>query len=256
MRNTRIVAAFAFVIAAAAVLPLCAADAGSDAAVLSYLGHACFTMTAPDGTIVVIDPYGTNKPVGLAAFPGNLAVDAAVVSHSHPDHAGGVLKLKGKPDLRIINKPGSYDVGPFKITGYESDHGVVNGVPQGTNVVFVFEIGGVKVVHLGGAGLITQAPILEAVKSADLAIVDMGEDSGHPIDKMMEQLVALGVNTLIPVHYSLSASSRYYGAPTLEEALLKAPAGLPVQRQGSTIGISAGMPSQILCMTPSLLQVK
>lgn len=256
MRNPRLAVALACVIAAAAVLPVSGADAGSGAAILAYLGHASFTMTAPDGTIVVMDPYGTNKPVGLAAFPSDLVVNAAVVSHSHPDHAGGVLKLKGKPDLRIINKPGSYAVGPFKITGYESDHGVVNGAPQGTNVVFVFEVGGVRIVHLGGAGLITQAPILEAVKDADVAIVDMGEDSGHPIAKMMEQLVALGVRTLIPVHYSLTAGSRYYGAPTLEEALLKAPAGLKVERQGSSITLSAGMPGQVLCMTPSLLQAK
>jgi L-ascorbate metabolism protein UlaG (beta-lactamase superfamily) len=236
-----------------AASPELAQESPAPAAVtLKYLGHACFQLTAADGTVVVADPYGPSRPAGLAKLPDDIAAAAVTISHYHPDHSGGVIKIKG--GRKILDRPGSYAAGPFAITGYESDHGRVNGLSSGPNTVFVFQVGGVKIAHLGAAGLITQGPVLDAIKGADLAMIDVAEDGGHPIARMFEQLAKLGVRAIVPVHFTILAERPYYGSPTLDQALAKAPKELKVTREGSEIEVMAGMPEGILCMSPSRLE--
>jgi L-ascorbate metabolism protein UlaG (beta-lactamase superfamily) len=227
-------------------------ESGSQAVTLRYIGHSCVQLTAADGTVVVADPYGFSRPSGLEMVPKGLAVAMVTVSHNHPDHSGGVVRLGAAK--KTIDKPGFYTVGPFAITGYESDHGVIKGVSQGNNTVFIFKIAGIRIVHLGAAGIIGQADILQAVKGADVAVMDVGGDDAHPLKEMVEQITSLGVHTIIPGHYSLKADSRYYGAPTVDEFIqLAVPKEMKVERTGSEVALHPGMPDRILVMTPAAL---
>ena len=174
---------------------------------LQYIGHSCTFITAPDGTRIISDPYG-DHPSGLASFPENLTADAVTVSHSHPDH-NNVRAIEGDP--KIIRDPGSYQVGMVKITGYKSDHGS----GSGNNTVYVFEIDGVKIVHLGAAGVVTQSEILITMENADVMIVDIMGDAQHPLTDELNQLLERNVRTIIPTHYSFDGNLRYYGSATL-----------------------------------------
>ena len=49
---------------------------------LEYIGHACFRMTAQDGTCAITDPY--DGGVGIAMLP--LTADLITMSHEHHDH--------------------------------------------------------------------------------------------------------------------------------------------------------------------------
>ena len=49
---------------------------------ISYIGHACFMLTANDGTRVVTDPYDAS--VGMAMLP--LEAELITMSHEHHDH--------------------------------------------------------------------------------------------------------------------------------------------------------------------------
>ena len=212
----------------------------SEPTTLQYIGHSCILITALDGTRIISDPYGSNHPSGLAPFPNDLTADVVTVSHFHPDHSN-VSAVKGTP--KIISDPGSYQVGVVKITGFEGDHGLVNGKSSGANTVFVFEIGEVKIVHLGAAGVVTQSDILTAMENADVIIVDVMGDTAHPLKDEMNQLLERNVRTIIPTHYSFEDQPAYYGSVTLDEFLQIVPSDLAIVRQGSTLQITAN----ILC---------
>lgn len=217
---------------------------------LQFIGHSCTLITAPDGTQIISDPYGGNHPRGLAALPDNLTADVITISHLHPDHAGGQSDIKGDP--KVIVKPESYQAGAVTITGYKSDHGLKNGKSSGTNTVFVFEIGDVKIVHLGGAGVVIQDDILAAMEKADVILVDIMGDNAHPLKEEIDQLLERGVRTIIPTHYSFDAKKRYYGSATLDEFLEIVPADLTVvQQEGDTLQITPDMPQQLLVLRPT-----
>lgn len=220
---------------------------------LEYIGHACFLLTAGDGTRIVMDPY-SSAPREIANFPPNIVADIVTVSHFHPDH-DAIDNVGGKP--RPIFKPGPDQAGAVKITGYKSDHGYLNGVPAGDNTVFVFEVAGVKIVHMGAAGVITQSDILAAIENADVVMIDaMGTDS-HPVPEMMAQLRKADVRTIIPTHNSFSDDTLYYESITVDEFVkFLAPDDVVNRMDGSSITVTPGMPVQVLILKPSALSAQ
>lgn len=221
--------------------------------VLQYIGHSCTLITAPDGTRIISDPYGggSRHPIGLADLPDDLTADVVTVSHFHPDHTN-VQSVKGEPKIMLY--PGSFQAGMVKIAGYAGDHGLVNEKSSGENTVFVFEMGEVKIVHLGAAGVVTQSDILAAMENADVIIVDIMGDAAHPLKDELDQLLERNVRTIIPTHYSFDGQPRYYGSVTLDDFLQIVPSGLAVVRQGSTLQITADMPKQVVVLAPVAIE--
>ncbi len=216
---------------------------------LEYIGHSCTAITAPDGTRIISDPYrsGGGHPDGLADFPEDLTADVVTISHFHPDHANAAA-VNGEP--KIYYDPGSYQAGMIKITGLAGDHGLVKGKSTGENTVFVFEIGNVKIVHLGAAGVVTQEDILAAMRNADVIILDVMGDEAHPLKEELAQLLELNTRTIIPTHYSFEGHPKYYGSATLEEFLQIVPPALAVVRLGSSIQVTASMPGEVAVLSP------
>jgi L-ascorbate metabolism protein UlaG (beta-lactamase superfamily) len=222
---------------------------------LQFIGHACFLLTAGDGTRIVMDPYKSYAvPAEIAKFPPDIVADVVTVSHFHPDH-DGISGVGGKP--RAVIQPGADQAGAVKITGYKSDHGYTGGVPSGDNTVFVFEVAGAKIVHMGAAGVITQPDILAAIENADVVMIDaMGTDS-HPVPEMMAQLRKSNVRTIIPTHNSFSDAELYYESITVEEFIkLLAPGEVVNRTGGSSIAVIPGMPVQVLVLAPSALSAQ
>lgn len=223
--------------------------------ILEFIGHDCFLLMTGDGTRIVMDPYNSySAPSEIAKFPDNVTANLVTISHFHSDHAN-INGVGGKP--RPIYKPGSDSIGAVKITGYKSDHGYVNGAPSGDNTVFVFEVGGVKIVHMGAAGVITQSDILAAIEDADVVMIDaMGTDS-HPVPEMMAQLRKSHVRTIIPTHNSFSENTLFYGSITVEEFIkLLSPDEKVNRMDGSRITVVPGMPVQVLVLTPLALSMQ
>jgi L-ascorbate metabolism protein UlaG (beta-lactamase superfamily) len=222
---------------------------------LQYIGHACFLLTASDGTRIVMDPYNSYvAPSEIAKFPDNLTADFVTISHFHSDHSNinGVSGKKG-----AFYQPGPNQGGGVKITGYKGDHGFVNGATQGDNTVFVFEIGAIKIVHMGAEGVITEPDILAAIENADVVMIDADGSAQHPITEMMVQLQQSHVRTVIPTHYSFSETTRFYGAITIDEFIELLPPDVAVVKQdGSEIKVTPNMPEQVLILTPLALSTQ
>jgi hypothetical protein len=65
---------------------------------LEYIAHACFRVTSPAGTQVLIDPYASRVWLGYD-FPPNIHADAVLISHPHYDHSWPAAARR-QPDRR------------------------------------------------------------------------------------------------------------------------------------------------------------
>ena len=221
--------------------------------VLQYLGNSCTLITAPDGTRIVSDPYGDDShPDGLRPLPRDLRAAGVTVSHAHPDH-NNVNAVGGSP--RIITGPGTYQIGMVRVTGYGGFEGSPSGPSHNVHTVYVFEIGGVKIVHLGDSGPVTAPDALAAIENADVVLVNI-DGYVFALGQVLPWLRQIGARTFIPTHYSLRTDARW-GTPetlTIDEYLATLPPDMTVARPGSDIRVTPGMPGQVAALTPLMLE--
>jgi L-ascorbate metabolism protein UlaG (beta-lactamase superfamily) len=218
--------------------------------ILQYIGNSCTLITAPDGTRIVSDPYGEySHPSGIGPLPSDLKADAVTVSHSHPDH-NNVKGVGGTP--QVFTGAGTFKVGMVKVTGYGGYEGSPSGPSNNPHTVFVLEVGGVKIVHLGDSGPITQPDVLAAIENADVLLANI---DGYviPSDQIVPFVQQAKVHTFIPTHYSLSEGARWQGAPTIDEFVKTLPADMTVVRKGSEMEVTPNMPKQVAVLTPLTL---
>jgi L-ascorbate metabolism protein UlaG (beta-lactamase superfamily) len=174
-------------------------------AYLTWYGQSCFLLESATGTRVVMDPIPSN--IGYLP-PADLRADAVTVSHEHPDH-NNVALVRGKP--RILRGLTPDKKGWMKIDEKVKDiairsvgvyHDDKKGAEIGLNTVFVFEVGGVRIAHLGDLGHTLTDQQLSAIGSVDVVLVPVGgvwtidaRKATEVVDQIRPRLVA------IPMHY-------------------------------------------------------
>lgn len=134
---------------------------------LEWIGHACFRMTALDGTTVITDPY--DESVGIAMLP--LCADLITMSHEHHDH-NETCMIKGQPV--IVHGGELAAVGSVTSRAAASYHDDAQGAKRGRNFIRIFEIDGLKVVHMGDQGCMPDEDVLEAIAGADVMMIPVG----------------------------------------------------------------------------------
>jgi L-ascorbate metabolism protein UlaG (beta-lactamase superfamily) len=214
---------------------------------IRYIGHSSFFITAPDGTRIVTDPYGRDVPY---PFPEGIEADLVTVSHAHSDHTA-VGRVEGHPQIVFGFYPealASKQVGMVSVTVFPSSHGKVQGQDMGPNTIFVFQIGEVKIVHLGEVGEIDSPETLEAIKNAEVVIAPTGIIGAMPFDALTNLLDKIGARTVLPSHYSLSAANRFYGMATVDEYLAALPAETMVVRADQLM-VAPNMPRQVVVLS-------
>jgi len=216
-----------------------------------YLGNSCTLITTADGTRIVSDPYQNRYcSKGLKDLPTDLTADAVTISHIHEDHnyAEGV---KGNPV--VLTEPGSYQVGNVKITAYEGLEGAPSGFGDLPEAIFVFESNGVKIVHLGDSGVITNPVVLAGVNHADIVIVNI---DGYVIlaEKIMPFMKQIHARSILPSHYSHDKDLRWNDAPTMDEFFATLSPEVVVTKGESEINVTPNMPNQVLVLRPLMLE--
>lgn len=168
---------------------------------LTWLGRACFLLETPSGTRVVMDPAGPGPGV---AMPDNLTADVVTISHEHPEHnhagavAGRPHVLRGlTPDRKGWLKLDERvrEVGIRTIGVYRDEE---RGRLRGLSTVFVFEVGGLRIAHLGGLGHLLSDRDLSLFGSVDVVLIAIEEggaldphQAGRVIDQIRPRLLAV-----------------------------------------------------------------
>lgn len=194
-----------------------AGGAPSPKVTLTWLGQSCFLLGTAAGTRVVIDPIP--KGVGFE-LPLGLRADVVTVSHEHGDHnnvglvTGPARLLRGltadKKGWTKINEKVK-DVAIRTVGVY---HDEKRGAERGLNTVFIFEVAGLRIAHLGDLGHLLDDRQLSAIGSVDVVMVPVGgvftidaARATRVIDQLRPRLV------VIPMHYRTPVSTVSQLAP-------------------------------------------
>ena len=173
---------------------------------IEYLAHAAFRIHSAGGSKILIDPFASQVWLGYD-FPDSVATDAVLITHPHYDHDAG--DFRGLPfpwdsTIPVLRDPGTYAVGEFTIEGVRGKHADPYGMEFGqTNTIWMIEVAGIRIAHLGDNRPITDANVREMGR-VDVLMIPIDADY-HIIDEAAIQLArsALKPLVLIPMHYRI-----------------------------------------------------
>ena len=201
-----------------------------------WYGQACFLFEG-QGVRLVTDP-----PVGDVGYTlPESEVDLATVSHDHFDH-NNVNALRGAP--AVINTPGVHDVKGLRVEGFPTFHDETGGTQRGKNLLFAWEMDGVRVCHLGDLGHVLDAKTLQGLGRIDLLLAPVG--GFYTIDAGGAKQVVDQINPrlVIPMHYKTPALSPSLPIAAADDFLKYYPPG-QVRREQMLQVEGANLPSSL-----------
>ena len=169
---------------------------------LTWLGHPSFLLKTGTGLTVLLDP--APPVVGYPVAP-MVGVDVVTVSHEHSDH-NFIALASGSPQvLRGLagNDWAKVDqtVKGVRIRTVNSYHDDTQGSARGKNAIFVYEMDGLKIAHLGDLGIKLTDDQIKQIGALDVVIIPVG--GYYTIDgKVAAEVVAqLNPKIVVPMHY-------------------------------------------------------
>jgi L-ascorbate metabolism protein UlaG (beta-lactamase superfamily) len=162
-----------------------------------YLGHSSFILENSKGIKILTDPFDTTT--GYKVFKGN--VDIVTISHHHFDHD----YIKELTCSNIIDKPEDFTFQDIFISGIPSYHDKVKGAKRGSNTIFIIEMDGYRLCHLGDLGYILSDDEISKIGKIDVLFIPVG--GNFTIDGKEAAKVAKSINPhiIIPMHYKTEA---------------------------------------------------
>ena len=160
---------------------------------ISFLGHSSFKLKGKSVTVVT-DPYG----VTAGKYPKDVIADIVTVSHDHEDH-NAAENVRG--EAFKVQYPGEFEIKGVSIIGIPSWHDEKNGEERGKNIVYVIEIDGLRIAHLGDLGDKLTAEQLEEMGAIDILLVPVGGKYTIDAKKALEVVKQVDPWVAIPMHY-------------------------------------------------------
>jgi L-ascorbate metabolism protein UlaG (beta-lactamase superfamily) len=198
---------------------------------VTYIGHSTFIIESHQGIKVATD---------YAGYSGNIVPDAVTMNRAHRSHYTDAPDPAIKHVLRGWNPDGGpvhHDVmvGDIRIRNVTTDirGGMVGRMPDG-NSIFVFEVGGLCIGHLGHLHHELTSGHVGLIGRLDVVMVPV--DGGYTMAQvnMMQVLKDLKARIVIPMHF--------FGPTTLARFLTNARSDFEVQHVASpTIMLSQDM---------------
>jgi L-ascorbate metabolism protein UlaG (beta-lactamase superfamily) len=165
-----------------------------------WLGHSCFRIKGSQA-IIITDPF----PPDLGYSLGNQTADVVTISHGHPSHSY-YQGIKGEP--RLVKGPGEYEIAGVLILGLTTFHDAVKGESRGKNTIYLMEVDGVAICHLGDIGHILGDEAIEEMGNIDILMLPVGGVSTIVPAMAAEIIRKVEPKIVIPMHYKTPATSR------------------------------------------------
>jgi L-ascorbate metabolism protein UlaG (beta-lactamase superfamily) len=167
---------------------------------ITWLGHSCFRIKG-NQAVVITDPF----PPDLGYTLGKQTANIVTVSHQHPSHSC-VDDIGGDP--RIISGPGEYEISGVLIIGIATFHDSVQGQTRGKNTVYLMEIDGISICHLGDLGHVLSSEQVEEIGDIDVLLLPVGGVSTINAAMAAEVIRQVEPKAVIPMHYKTPSLKR------------------------------------------------
>lgn len=159
---------------------------------ITWYGLSCFRIVERKHAAVVTDPYGNT--IGLPEL--KLRADILTISHEAKGHSN-LAAVSGT--RQIIDGPGEYEIGGVFITGIATFRKVDNG----RNVLYVFDMGGLSVAHLGDLQQVPEQKQIEALGQVNILLIPVGAGKSLNAAQAAELVSLLEPNIVVPMHYKI-----------------------------------------------------
>lgn len=176
---------------------------------ITFYAHASFRLEA-DGLAVVTDPYTPGPKPGSGFDPIDEPADLVIMSsstddfHSDPSHVLGdpvvVDALELPPEgMRVKGVP----IRPFPATeSLTFDFQSEFGRHPDANALYLFELGGLRVLHLGDTGNPVPEEHLDALRGGvDILLALAGAHATIAFDDLDAAINVIEPRVIIPMHY-------------------------------------------------------
>lgn len=190
-----------------AVMIVNAAPAAAGQMSLRWYGQSFFLLESSKGTRVAIDPHG------IDAF-GRVSVkaDLVLITHLHTDHTQiDAIEDRDKArilvGLRVQGKrtqwnPVNEQFRDVRVRSVGVYHDASQGLERGKNTIFVIEMDGVRIVHLGDLGHVLTPAQVREVGPVDVLLVPAG--GAYTINGAEARQVVAQLRPrqyVVPMHY-------------------------------------------------------
>jgi L-ascorbate metabolism protein UlaG (beta-lactamase superfamily) len=188
------------------VLPIVALDTVPKITI-RWHGQSFFEVESSKGTHIVFDPHAIE-----AYGRKSVAADLVLISHLHNDHTQiGVIKDSQKArilfGLKGSGKNTEWNLADetFRDVHIQSVgvyHDTSEGMERGKNTVFIMEVDGLRMVHLGDLGHLLTDKQVKSIGPVDVLMIPVGgvyTINGSDAKKVVEQLKPR--KFILPMHY-------------------------------------------------------
>jgi L-ascorbate metabolism protein UlaG (beta-lactamase superfamily) len=173
---------------------------------VEWFGQSAFRLDG-DGKTVAIDPFGDMSSLSRERgiqwdYPAIAGVepDLLLVTHEHHDH-NVVEAIDGEPHT-LRSTAGTLQSPLGEVTAIASEHDDAAGTERGPNTIFVFELDGVRVCHMGDFG---QDELRDeqaaAIGEVDLLFVPVGGGFTIGAEQASRVVARLKPRWVVPMHY-------------------------------------------------------
>ena len=167
---------------------------------ITWMGHSCFIIKGKGATLVT-DPY--DESIGFTL--GKLKASVVTSSHPHPGHG---FTTGVEDGAKIVKGPGEYEVAGVFITGIPTFHDDEKGASRGKNTVYLMEVDGISICHLGDLGHVLTAEQIEEIDDVDVLLLPVGGVSTVDASMAAEVIRQLEPKAVVPMHYKTPVLNR------------------------------------------------
>lgn len=161
---------------------------------ITWLGRTCFRLRGRDG-VVITDPCPPESGYKIGKQQASIATFSRAYD---PDYT---YREAVPADAMTFDVPGEYEHNNILVTG------IARKRPDGTrNLMFFFEIDGIRIGHLGLPGP-SGPPRIDEIKDVDILIIPVGGGISLGAPAAADVMTTIEPKIAIPMHYRTPAET-------------------------------------------------